>query len=621
MVTRARKRKGGGGKRGGLKQQGGRTRRSTRVKVEADQGGAQNQERETETTDVGLGTETEDLDFVPSEEEPRSSGEEDAESGGSDDGEGGGGSRSRENGGGDRRGLGSGSGSGSSSRAGAETFFFSKWFEEARSRSEDDAGAGPPPPAETEAYDDASLPIKGLKAKLPKGQAEKVERYRLSRVKLGKPNSDSGRPQSVRECIVDDVATFAGGPIWSLDWSPSVAEDPATSVTSLHIAVGPHSQANKLNTVNQRQTGLGLIQIMEVACKGDPAKVLDISVAYLIRHNGAVTWDLAWCPAASTQGTGVLAAGLGDGQVCLYCVPGRDPEAEGGTKPLNLKPRLQTSELQKRKSIPSSLAWHPAAPHNTLLVGCWDGNVALFKLSLDRIDLVFFVRADTFPLRKVCWIHERWNSGDKCEMYATAGLSGSLKIWSTNEPQALRYSHTMSYSTNIMDVKLVGHNGGLVFLSSDGRLLYLYSTTNGFKIGFRSVTKNCFSCAALDRDYFVFSTITGEVLVANLRRMCSEKGLPRTLGELPDLCLFSLSMDAKSEALKLDDTVSEQRFTELEVYPAQQVHVYKNAIMPEAPGLENAVGIAHATGSGILRIQLLDRKKLERALKVKKVKQ
>ena len=615
----------------------GRTRSGTRAKVakEEDSRPRRNARRATRERNIVKVEEVADLSSSEEEngsvyevsDEEEAKGQESSRSstttGASDEDGEGGRERAKGNGARGRRREGGGHGA---------PFLFSRWFEE--EEVSPSGVTGDDGDDFRECYEGSSFPIWGLTK--PGGSAKtprKIELYNHSHVSIPetpaledmktaakvKPPKDPTAPRNVkspRECILDDVLVFCGGPVWSLAWSPAVrggeGSDDATSI--FYIAVGPHSLGHGLNAVNQVLSGPALIQILAVSCKGDPARITNVAVHSVARHRGAVTWDLAWCPDTARVGVGVLAAALGDGRVCVYsvreCVAG-----EGG--PSHLSPKLSTSELRDRGSIPSCLAWHPQRPHSTLLVGCWDGSVAQLMVTPDRVDLVSFFKADIFALRRVIWCHDPADGEDggaRCEMYATCGNSGTLKLWNEGEPQHLLHSFTLARDHHIMAAELCKDPAGLVILGTDGRFHFLWCSESGFEETSKALAKNCPSSIVEKDGYFLLSNFAGDVCLFYGRQALYESGIGRSIKRITEHIVSSLTLDAESGSLRLDEGISETSLEkrDLNLNPLQQVHAYRSAWMPSSQGSPGTMGYAHAYGAGLLRVQLLDKKKCDR---------
>lgn len=141
----------------------------------------------------------------------------------------------------------------------------------------------------------------------------------------------------------------------------------------------------------------------------------------LLWHEGKLAWDVKWCPAPSTfiqtsssssasasatgmvPVQGLLAAALANGDVVVWGVPAAhhlihlaqqqvpqpDQAAQAGQtgqQPCALSLRLpyvwQMRSAAVGGSLSSCCSWLPTAPHNKLLVGCWDGHVVIWQLSM-----------------------------------------------------------------------------------------------------------------------------------------------------------------------------------------------------------------------------------------------
>eukprot|EP00252_Welwitschia_mirabilis_P020039 TRINITY_DN4807_c0_g1_i1.p1 TRINITY_DN4807_c0_g1~~TRINITY_DN4807_c0_g1_i1.p1 ORF type:complete len:832 (+),score=159.81 TRINITY_DN4807_c0_g1_i1:101-2497(+) len=169
-----------------------------------------------------------------------------------------------------------------------------------------------------------------------------------------------------------------------------------------------------------------------------------------LTHEGQVVWDLKWQPLDDTNlpschSLGFLAVLLGDGSMQVWEVPlpsvvnflystkcsmgSKDPRF------VKLKPVFNCSKLQSagHQSIPLTLEWSNASPHDLLLVGCHDGTVAMWKFSIntslnqDRRPLVSFI-ADSLAIRTLAWAPTEGDPESK-NIIVTGGHSGSLRFW------------------------------------------------------------------------------------------------------------------------------------------------------------------------------------------------
>ncbi|KAF8072695.1 RPL3 [Scenedesmus sp. PABB004] len=213
----------------------------------------------------------------------------------------------------------------------------------------------------------------------------------------------------------------------------------------------------------------------------------------LLWHEGRLAWDVQWCPhpaafitpasaaagRASARGcgaggaplAGVVAAVLGSGDVAVWAVPtaacllelGRAaageqqahaprgaaaaaaaaPAADAGAadgavmlasggEPLSLRlaPIMLLPAAAVGGSLASCCAWLPMPPHDQLLVGCWNGNVAIWKLPTAPGGVpepIQLLAADPTPITSVAWQPaRRWWSTGHCSVQEAAAAALAL---------------------------------------------------------------------------------------------------------------------------------------------------------------------------------------------------
>ncbi|XP_074578632.1 uncharacterized protein LOC141835092 isoform X2 [Curcuma longa] len=174
-------------------------------------------------------------------------------------------------------------------------------------------------------------------------------------------------------------------------------------------------------------------------------------VVFCLAHNGKVAWDVKWRPAtgntAGKEFMGYLAVLLGDGSLEVWEIPLPGmvktlftSKNEKGTDPrfLKLTPWFRCSMVKRgdRQSIPLSMEWSPAFPHDLILAGCHDGTVLVWKFSAqcstqDARPLLCFV-ADSAPIRALAWAPEASHAENE-NVFVTAGNEG-LKFWDLRDP-------------------------------------------------------------------------------------------------------------------------------------------------------------------------------------------
>ncbi|GBF89613.1 hypothetical protein Rsub_02331 [Raphidocelis subcapitata] len=305
----------------------------------------------------------------------------------------------------------------------------------------------------------------------------------------------------------------------------------------------------------------------------------------LLQHGGRLAWDLKWCPdpsalvaggggaladaklAAPPDGggggrggggqlplQGVLAAVLGDGSVQVYAVPamhhlaalrppnqqqqqrrqagdaGADDDAAraaaaaaaAGCAVLDLPPVASLSPDAAAGSLASCCAWVPAAPHDLLLVGGWDGHVEVWRLPTapgGAPCLVLRLRAEHCALRCVAWQPDPPESaaprggasaapaaavaapsgggnaaaggaasgggaaaaastvaGGRC--FLTASQFGDLRIWDPRDPFSPVASRSF-YTIPITSCVWAGNPGAIVITQADGGPKVVFASVTG----------------------------------------------------------------------------------------------------------------------------------------------
>jgi len=348
---------------------------------------------------------------------------------------------------------------------------------------------------------------------------------------------------------------YTGGSIWALEWCPhhaithpphsSASPSPSKTKTlkTRYIAIGCHPITAPRNPVGAIIKGPGIIQLWQVVVKSihnDVDEEEDVplpSFAYGINHNGGLVWDLSWCPVYSNNNNnssnssnnnketglrlGLLAAALGDGGVRIWSVP--IPEAVPTSiipdqhRIVNLPVVASIHADHLDGSTPNLVDWLPHSPHDLLLVGCWDGSVAICRLepgvagsSGDKygdgdddmeidgtpsnsgsgssrrtkraiygseprgMKLLAKFSAECIPLRALKWAPPSACQGNDIagvgrHCFLTAGHEGIVKIWDARnqyEPQYQQYMSTFTlmeaaWSNNPLGIVL-GEESGFV---------------------------------------------------------------------------------------------------------------------------------------------------------------
>ncbi|EYU35152.1 hypothetical protein MIMGU_mgv1a001852mg [Erythranthe guttata] len=179
-----------------------------------------------------------------------------------------------------------------------------------------------------------------------------------------------------------------------------------------------------------------------------------------LAHNGKVAWDLKWRPVdvhgpASRNIMGYLAVLLGNGALEVWEVPLPHavklvyPASQERIDPrfIKLKPVFRCSKLKcgDRQSIPLTLEWSVSAPYDTIVAGCHDGVVALWKFSatdsLTETRPLLSFSADTGPIRTLAWAPNQTDL-ESANVIVTAGHKG-FKFWDIRDPFRPLWDHAM----------------------------------------------------------------------------------------------------------------------------------------------------------------------------------
>lgn len=341
----------------------------------------------------------------------------------------------------------------------------------------------------------------------------------------------------------EDYLLHAGGPIWALDWCPSTApsscstthdEGPSTSKgaqknqsagrgTSAFLAVGCHPKNEPLHKLGIATSGPNSIQIWELdsiaKSKKASAAATKPRMAVAIGHNGGLTWHCKWCPteettAMSTNNTsvakflprlGLLAAALGDGTVQVWSIP------QAHTLPPRSSMYVATpapvaflSSRHLNGSMPNRVDWLPDRPHDLLLIGCWDGTVAIAKLDSTSsecvgtdvamieaaaspgsiinttratrpvgLHLLCHFPAETQPLRAVKWLPAGAGSSSidyaNRFMFLTVGHEATIRVWDSRDQFSPLFYHQLT-TASVLDAAFTTDPLGIMMAVEDATL-------------------------------------------------------------------------------------------------------------------------------------------------------
>jgi hypothetical protein len=284
-----------------------------------------------------------------------------------------------------------------------------------------------------------------------------------------------------------DRLLFVGGPVWGLDWCPGAVQLPGKTamlasrsqpdsapVFADYMAVGCHPKGHKHNRIGNAVQGPGVLQIWEVlrAWIGTAEDLLPRMVLGIV-HDAGLVWHCRWCPvpgladgpSSSSAGElprlGLLGAALGDGSVRVWAVPQpRSLRSALGAPPPSGDPLLAAMRPVAHlhagclgTALPSLLDWLPAPPHDLLLIGHWDGSVAVMRLTpsqqqqaqhgtpgepsssggVEGMELLLHFPAEVLPIRALKWMPAPLGAPTLDQaarhLFLTAGHEGTVKIW------------------------------------------------------------------------------------------------------------------------------------------------------------------------------------------------
>ena len=241
--------------------------------------------------------------------------------------------------------------------------------------------------------------LDGLAERSPSASASAgVRRFSSAAVPLATARATSDTLVRVRE----DVAGFAGGQVWRLDWCPRVVASGAR-----HLAVECRAGNNVEHDFDRLGEGRGpaLVQVWALrprdprasaarapgpdaapkrkrdqpqpAPSAPTASSASASMVLGLAHEGGYALDLRWCRSPDALGRasagaslGLLAVALGDGRVEVWCVPEPEPATEPQRRSLGAsEPRSSTATATASSSAVASSASPAVVRPNVAHVG------------------------------------------------------------------------------------------------------------------------------------------------------------------------------------------------------------------------------------------------------------
>ncbi len=256
-----------------------------------------------------------------------------------------------------------------------------------------------------------------------------------------------GIPESSKDAFFRDGVLFGGGLCNTLDWCPLRQEERPIRE---FLALSCHAKNCRRHCIGTVVRGQGLIQIWTIEAElhqGRPAAQMALGIV----HEGGICSCLQWCPDASLlmkdiprtfSSLGLLAMALGNGDVQIVAVP--EPNEE--RQLVHVEPWIRVSPFALSGSLVSCLDWHPAMPHDLLLMGSWNGSVTLWALPFQErgeAQLLLHHSIDSLALRRVVWlrpppVQDAESDALIRHCFCSVGHSGHFTIWNrTNMFQPL----------------------------------------------------------------------------------------------------------------------------------------------------------------------------------------
>ncbi|XP_075197514.1 general transcription factor 3C polypeptide 2 isoform X2 [Anomaloglossus baeobatrachus] len=206
-----------------------------------------------------------------------------------------------------------------------------------------------------------------------------------------------------------DVTFFVGGPVWSLDWCPTLWGSSSCQYVVLYC----HHGMDDRHRLEVTYTGPALLQLWRLGVLSpDQGGASAASLSYGLAVDDGCIWDLKFCPSggwepptASRKGTemarlGLLAVAFSSGHVQIYSLP--HPESLHSHRKTQGKElcdqcickvdcivRLHVGSIKACNPGDNgqcfTVAWLPTKPHQYLAAGFYDGLVAIWDLKTKSV--------------------------------------------------------------------------------------------------------------------------------------------------------------------------------------------------------------------------------------------
>ncbi|KAM3932233.1 general transcription factor 3C polypeptide 2 isoform 1-T5 [Leptodactylus fuscus] len=255
-----------------------------------------------------------------------------------------------------------------------------------------------------------------------------------------------------------DVTFFVGGPVWALDWCPTLWGSGSCQYVALYCHHGMDDR-HRLDVIH---TGPALLQLWRLgALRPDKGSESAAAFSYGLAVDDGCIWDLKFCPSGGWElpstprkGTemarlGLLAVAFSSGHVQIYSLP--HPESlhshqktQGTDSELTICKvdsilQLHVGSIKAWNPGENgqcfTVSWLPSKPHQYLAAGFYDGTVAIWDLKtksvLQRVRQGRVIKQYPFhsfsahdnAVRSIEWCKADSN------FFVTCGNDRRLKFW------------------------------------------------------------------------------------------------------------------------------------------------------------------------------------------------
>ncbi|KAM8953325.1 general transcription factor 3C polypeptide 2 [Pelodytes ibericus] len=208
-----------------------------------------------------------------------------------------------------------------------------------------------------------------------------------------------------------DVTFFVGGPVWSMEWCPTVSGSESCQYLSLYC----HKAMDERNRLDVTRTAPALLQLwslgpMDMKTGSGSRAVFSYGLAM---DHGCI-WDMKFCPSGGWElpstpkkssqmaRLGILATAFSSGYIEIYSLPHpeslythRKAQVKGSLSDdltvcqVDCVVRLQVGSIKSchlgENGQCFTLAWLPSVPHNYLAAGFYDGTVSIWDLKTKSV--------------------------------------------------------------------------------------------------------------------------------------------------------------------------------------------------------------------------------------------